>query len=491
MPKESSSRRVLLKQWILGNADFTSDGNVIFCQPCGKDVKCKKKFQLEQHTKTSAHLAAKVRKTLTVQALLTNMRPVSQANTFSVDLCKALVCSNIPWNKLNNPSFRAFLEKYCVNQNIPDESTMRKNYLDKIYLSTIEEIRNSIGDNFIWVAVDETTDALGRYVANIVVGKLCSEEPGKPHLLACKMLEKTNHLTISRFVNDSLRLLWPCGSKNEKVLVLLSDAAAYMVKAGKSLEVFYPNLIHLTCLAHALNRVAEEIRQAFPPVNNLISKVKKVFVKAPLRVQSYRNKFPDVPLPPAPILTRWGTWISAVSFYHENYENVNQIIFEFSADAAVSIGDAQDAFGSGSVRQDIVFIHTHFSGLPNAIQVLETSGATLNHSLKVMKSIADTLKSAPGEIGRRVKDKIKCVFNKNPGFEKITQIDSYLEGSPEDFSEVTPLLAPCFKYCPVTSVDVERSFSAYKLILTDRRQNLTADNLEKMLVSYCNASFVK
>ncbi|PNF43683.1 hypothetical protein B7P43_G15151 [Cryptotermes secundus] len=50
---------------------------------------------------------------------------------------------------------------------------------------------------------DETTDLCDRYIANFVVRKLHPDEPGKPHLLACKVLEKTNHSTIARFVNDS------------------------------------------------------------------------------------------------------------------------------------------------------------------------------------------------------------------------------------------------------------------------------------------------
>jgi hypothetical protein len=41
-------------------------------------------------------------------------------------------------------------------------------------------------------------------VANIIVGKLCSDEPAVPHLLAVKFLDKTNHATITRFVNDSM-----------------------------------------------------------------------------------------------------------------------------------------------------------------------------------------------------------------------------------------------------------------------------------------------
>ncbi|CAH1984161.1 unnamed protein product [Acanthoscelides obtectus] len=39
---------------------------------------------------------------------------------------------HIPGNKLEQPAFRKFLEKYC-NRHIPNESTLRKNYLKKCY----------------------------------------------------------------------------------------------------------------------------------------------------------------------------------------------------------------------------------------------------------------------------------------------------------------------------------------------------------------------
>jgi hypothetical protein len=67
-----------------------------------------------------------------------------------------------------------------------------------------------------------------------------------------------------------------------------------MVIAGQQLKTTYPNLVHVTCLAHGCNRVAEHIRNEFPDVNVLISSVKKVFIKSPLRVQLYREKLPNV-----------------------------------------------------------------------------------------------------------------------------------------------------------------------------------------------------
>jgi hypothetical protein len=48
-----------------------------------------------------------------------------------------------------------------------------------------------------------------------------------------------------------------------------------MPKAATALNVFYQNLIHFTCMAHGLQRVAEEVRSNFPDINKLISLTKK------------------------------------------------------------------------------------------------------------------------------------------------------------------------------------------------------------------------
>lgn len=63
-----------------------------------------------------------------------------------------------------------------------------------------------------------------------------------------------------------------------QVLLLVTDAAGYMLKAFKSLSITYPKMIHITCLAHGLSRVAEQVRAEFPLVNSYISDEKRVFV---------------------------------------------------------------------------------------------------------------------------------------------------------------------------------------------------------------------
>jgi len=89
-------------------------------------------------------------------------------------LCHALILSDIPLFKLKNIAFKNVLEKYTGHK-IPDENTLRKNYVNGVYEETISKIRNKIGDGPIWVGMDETTDAEGRYIANVIVGKLSTE----------------------------------------------------------------------------------------------------------------------------------------------------------------------------------------------------------------------------------------------------------------------------------------------------------------------------
>ena len=65
----------------------------------------------------------------------------------------------------------------------------------------LEGIRTDIGKRDIWTSVDETTDAEEGYIANPIVGKFSNEGPEIPHLLWSRVLEKTNHKTVSSFFN--------------------------------------------------------------------------------------------------------------------------------------------------------------------------------------------------------------------------------------------------------------------------------------------------
>lgn len=93
-------------------------------------------------------------------------------------------------------------------------------------------------------------------------------------------------------------------------------------------------MIHITCAAHAFHRVAEEIRTNFPLIDRLILNLKKVFLKANSRIEVFKETLPNAPLPPQPILTRWGTWLEAVQYVSENFGGLKSVFEKLNEDEA-------------------------------------------------------------------------------------------------------------------------------------------------------------
>jgi hypothetical protein len=87
---------------------------------------------------------------------------------------------------------------------------------------------------------------------------------------------------------------------------------------------------------------------------------------------------------------------------------------------------------------------------------------------------------------------------KKPGWKDIQLIADILCGKTVEVVrdelgvELDPTDIGVFKYAPVTSVDVERSFSRYKStsILRSNRRSFLFENLKKLVVCNCN-SFVE
>jgi hypothetical protein len=85
-----------------------------------------------------------------------------------------------------------------------------------------------------------------------------------------------------------------------------------------------------------------------------------MFLKAPHRVQSYKQHWPDAPLPPDSVATRWGTWIEAVNFYSEHFETVKTIVTKFPFEPAVSVRESQSAFSDPKGACSIAYIRINF-----------------------------------------------------------------------------------------------------------------------------------
>jgi len=45
----------------------------------------------------------------------------------------------------------------------------------------------------------------------------------------------------------------------------------------------------------------------------------------------YKEILPDIPLPPEPVLTRWGTWLEAAIFNCDNFQGLKKVIEKLSS----------------------------------------------------------------------------------------------------------------------------------------------------------------
>jgi len=83
---------------------------------------------------------------------------------------------------------------------------------------------------------------------------------------------------------------------------------------------------------------------------------------------------------------------------------------------------------------------------------------------------------------------ITYVLDKNDGFKTVK---TYFESGNLNVNNldiyITQYFLNCFKYAPITSVDIERSFCIYKYILSNRRHNFKKHNLEICIIIYFNS----
>ena len=84
-----------------------------------------------------------------------------------------------------------------------------------------------------------------------------------------------------------------------------------------------------------------------------------------------------------------------------------------------------------------------------------------------------------GERGEVLKRKFNTVVARNPNLTLLWKILGAMQGTANVPESVRVADISSYKFCPTASVDVERSFSVYKQVLTEQRHRLTEENIGK------------
>ena len=134
-------------------------------------------------------------------------------------------------------------------------------------------------------------------------------------------MEACNHSTFSQAI---IQTVTEVGVQYDQVVAIVSDSAAYCKKAYRDvLSAIFPNSMHVLCLAHIVNLVAEVFHHHhhFTHTNNLVMMIKSSLFKKPAKKSRFLKFLGDyipsseVKLLPEPVSTRWNSWFSAV-IYH-------------------------------------------------------------------------------------------------------------------------------------------------------------------------------
>ena len=128
-----------------------------------------------------------------------------------------------------------------------------------------------------------------------------------------------------------------------------------------------------------------KVRELFPEGNKLINNGKKVFLKAPRRVEVYREIMKDKQLPPQPILTRWGTWLNAALFYSENLAAFKEVVEALEEDA-ICVQKLKGIVIDNylTLKSSLIFIKTYLSFIPKTITKLEKRGLLLKNYVDII-----------------------------------------------------------------------------------------------------------
>ena len=55
-------------------------------------------------------------------------------------------------------------------------------------------------------------------------------------------------------------------------------------------------------------------------------------------ISIFKNMYPDLCLPPQPIVTRWGTWLHVTNYYCQNFQEIKNVDAELDATSSMYIG---------------------------------------------------------------------------------------------------------------------------------------------------------
>ena len=342
-------------------------------------------------------------------------------------------------------------------------------HVNELAAKEIERLKELFATKAVFLVVDEA-EVFGQKYVNILAGLM--EEPEKSYLVNCKPLNGyPNNSNICTIVDDSLKKM---NIPREKFLLLLSDAARYMIKAAETLKIMYPRLLHVTCIAHLLHNCAEHICAHFKAADNLISSIKAATIKSKDRRALFTGA--GLSAPSQPVLTRWATWLEASFYYAENFQIIKRIVDSFEEGWLVELVErAEEAIAEPAVFIELSQIYGNYRDIAILIKGITNSSNTIVAAAEANYNLRF------GDDPCQIKNYIQGRLVSGSDFLKIAA------GSGAGLPCHSPAEIVLLQRAQPTLASVERSSSMLKKLLCPGR-NFDKDNVYSYLVMWFNCS---
>lgn len=433
------------------------DENNYECKICFSRLKYTQRQgtkQISRHITNSSHLRRKS---------LANTNADEDAVDFHREFVKMILKCGLPLNLINNALFRDFIEKY-TKQKLMSKTYYHKKTIPELHKSEYAKTLNELKGKMFGLMVDESPDFMGRKIVNIMVFKL-SDEFSKPILINTIEVDTTKSEVLAQIIIFEAQKFIIAANDFKNFRLLVTDGAAYCIKLGKIIKSIVPSLLHVTCLAHNLHNLSEKIRGMCPEIDILNVLLIKIFKYSKQRRKELKLD-KNITVRKFPVITRWGTWLRFTKLIFENFVELEDFIMKQS-DGVYDKVKLQ--IKNIKIDEEYNFL-TRLFCISDKIKQLETQGLTIYEQVSVINQVKGAV------AGTVLETEYKRILDRNPDLNYFLCY-SGLRCEEND---------KCLNFAPLTSVDVERSFSKLKYFLGDKKTKMKVENLQCYLYFYFN-----
>ena len=122
-----------------------------------------------------------------------------------------------------------FLQKYCKQSGaLPGDKPRRRTYVPRLFEQHLGALKSLLADSAVSIVADETTDIRDHSILNVIA--LVKD---KSYLIDVVTLEACNNVTFNQGI---IKAVTDMGIQYDSVMAVVSDSAAYTIKAYRELS---------------------------------------------------------------------------------------------------------------------------------------------------------------------------------------------------------------------------------------------------------------